>query len=454
MEISERQIHLIDLVKKYLIKLSKSDIDLTKSSQCYFPLWAETPGQARLKFWDKGWSYAIKFLYINLKYILAIATHTKYVEIENNNQKNKAKTLIITWAFKSCFQSDGSFNDKYFAENSKNLKDSRWILISADDYVPGVLKDNIKIIKIKRGYFKYNFFSFLKVLIKIFFKYKFSLKKIFHYLSSQSYFANQMSTIVKKELEKNDFHTILMPYECQPFQHSVYSEAKKYDKKILTLGYMHSMPTPLPCEYIFRYGAPDFLYLHGSSQMDIFKSKLNWPENKLKLIKSLRFRVENKKSFSKKIFLPLSIQKENILIDSFKNFLSNSPLKSFQKLEVMNHPAMLDSKKHIFLKTEIEKLMEIYKDKFSDESTNENDAIFFGVSGGIFEALEKGNKVIHICSNPLFESYNETIWTNLKIKKINNFVFQYDLISKGQYINFGNKEDSITKVLVNLTKIA
>ena len=120
----------------------------------------------------------------------------------------------------------------------------------------------------------------------------------------------------------------------------------------------------------------------------------------------------------------------------------------------MNHPAMLDSKKHIFLKTEIEKLMEIYKDKFSDESTNENDAIFFGVSGGIFEALEKGNKVIHICSNPLFESYNETIWTNLKIKKINNFVFQYDLISKGQYINFGNKEDSITKVLVNLTKIA
>ncbi len=65
MEISERQIHLIDLVKKYLIKLSKSDIDLSKSSQCYFPLWAETPGQARLKFWDKGWSYAIKFLYIN-----------------------------------------------------------------------------------------------------------------------------------------------------------------------------------------------------------------------------------------------------------------------------------------------------------------------------------------------------------------------------------------------------
>ncbi len=453
MEISERQIHLIDLVKKYISNLNKSDIDITKSSQCYFPLWSESPGQARLKFWDKGWIYAIKLLYVNLKYILAIASHTKYDEIENYNQKNKAKTLIITWAFKNCFQPDGSYNDRYFGENSQNLKNSRWILISMDDYVPNILKDNIKILKIKKGYFKYNFFSFFKILISILLECKFSSKKIFHYLSSYSYFANQMSLIIKKELKKNNFDIVLMPYEGQPFQHTVYSEAKKYNKKILTAGYMHSMPTPLPCEYIFRYGAPDFLYLHGSSQVDIFKSKLNWPENKLILIKSLRFRNENKRSFSSKIFLPLTIQRKNILIDSFKNFLSNCPSKNFQMLEVMNHPAMFNSEKHIFLKTQIEKLMENYKDKFSHDSKNIKDTIFFGVSAGIFEALEKGNKVIHICSNPLFESFNEKIWTNLKIKKISDFIFQYDLISKGQYINFGNKDESIASILENLTKI-
>ena len=46
----------------------------------------------------------------------------------------------------------------------------------------------------------------------------------------------------------------------------------------------------------------------------------------------------------------------------------------------MNHPAMLNSEKHIFLKTQIEKLMENYKDKFSHDSRDIKDTIFFGVS--------------------------------------------------------------------------
>ena len=453
MGISEKQIHLINLVKKYLNNLKNSEIDQSKSSQCYFPLWDENPGQARVKLWDRGWIYSFKYFYINLKYILAIASHAEYEEIENNKQKNKAKILVISWAFKNGFQSDGSYNDKYFNENTESLKDSLWLLISMDDYVPNNLKDNLRVLKLKKGYFKYNFFSFFKILINTFIKYNFSFKKVFHYLSSHTYFANQISQVLKRELKKNIFNTVLMPYEGQPFQHTVYSEAKKHNNKMLTLGYMHSMPTPLPCEHIFREGAPDFLYLHGSSQVEIFKSKLNWPENRLRLIKSLRFRVENKKSFSNKIFLPLTLQKTNILIDLFKNFLSSCPTKNFQNLEVMNHPIMLNSAKHVFLKKNLEKLMQNYKDKFSLDSENTKTTIFFGVSGGIFEALERGNEVIHICSNPLFESFNKEIWVNLKIEKINDFIFQYNLESKKQYINFGNKDDSIANVLETLTKI-
>ena len=101
MSISEKQIHLINLVKKYLNNLKNSEIDLSKSSQCYFPLWDENPGQARVKLWDRGWVYSFKYFYINLKYILAIASHAEYEEIENNKQKNKAKILVISWAFKN-----------------------------------------------------------------------------------------------------------------------------------------------------------------------------------------------------------------------------------------------------------------------------------------------------------------------------------------------------------------
>jgi hypothetical protein len=65
-------------------------------------------------------------------------------------------------------------------------------------------------------------------------------------------------------------------------------------------------------------------------------------------------------------------------------------------------------------------------------------SIFFGVTAAIFEALEKGNEVIQICSDPVFESLSEKIWPNLKIKKLNNFAFHYNLVTRGKYINFSS----------------
>ena len=141
-----------------------------------------------------------------------------------------------------------------------------------------------------------------------------------------------------------------MPYEGQPFQQMVFSEAKKLNEKILTLGYIHSMLTPFPGEHIYRPGSPDKLYVHGSSQIEILKSKLNWPENKLFLINSLRFQMNDKKSLSNKIFLPRIILDKKILVNAFRDLVINSPTASFTKLDVRNHPAMFNSKKHLSLK--------------------------------------------------------------------------------------------------------
>ena len=450
MNIGDKQIHAIDNVKKYLNNLKNSDIDLSRSSQCFFFTGGETPGQARLEFWRKGWIYLLKFWYTNLKSILAIASHTKYIELGNDKVLDNAKILVVSWAFKNSFQSDGSFYDKYFNENSKDLQNSYWVLISMDNYVPTNLNNNLKVLKQKKGFFKYNFVSFFKILISIIFECKFSIKKIFHYLSFSTYFAKQMSLIIKKELKKNNFNMVLMPYEAQPFQHTIFSEAKRYNKKILTVGYIHSMLTPLPCEFIFRHGAPDLLCVHGVSQIEILKSRLNWPENRLLLIKSLRFRIENNRSLSGKIFLPLTIVNKKRLIKAFKNLLINCSPNSFIKLEVMNHPAVLNSEKHISLKTEIENLMKIYKDKFSNTSLNNKTAIYFGVTTSIFVALEKGIKVIHICADPVFESLSKEIWPNLEIKKLNDFVFQYNLISKRKYIDFGNKNITLNQTVKTL----
>ena len=92
----DKKNHVIDTVKNYIKSVQNSGIDTSKSSQCYYALWAETPGRARLKYWYKGWLYLFKFLYVNFKNIIAIAAHTKLIEIGKDKEFNEAKILVVT----------------------------------------------------------------------------------------------------------------------------------------------------------------------------------------------------------------------------------------------------------------------------------------------------------------------------------------------------------------------
>ena len=376
MNIGDKQIQLIDYAKFFLKSFESSSIKPSLSSLCYLMSYDETPGYAKLKFWRNGWSFSLKFCYIILKNILAIASHAKYIEFSNQNSFQKYDIMVISWAFKINFQTDGSFNDRYFKENSKDLPNSHLILISMDGYIPSNLNSNIPIIKKKEGIFKYDFFSFIKILIKIIIDCRFSPRKIFHYLSFPSYFANIISLTVKKELKKNNYKAILLPYEGKPFQHTAFLEAKKFDKKTITIGYLHSLLTACPCEHVYRPGAPDLLLVHGEALIEILKTRLNWPKEKLRLIQSFRFRLDENRTLSKKIFLPSIIFNKKILINAFKKLLINSPKNSFPKFDIENHPAMLNSKKHLNFIRELEEIMYHYKKCFSDNPSKKNISIF------------------------------------------------------------------------------
>ena len=95
-------------------------------------------------------------------------------------------------------------------------------------------------------------------------------------------------------------------------------------------------------------------------------------------------------------------------------------------------------------------MMDMYNDRFSKIPKNENIAIFFGVTAAIFEALETGTNVIHICSDPVFDSHSEKIWPNLKVEQMSKNVFRYKLISRGKYIVFGDKKNILNQILKKL----
>ena len=47
----------------------------------------------------------------------------------------------------------------------------------------------------------------------------------------------------------------------------------------------------------------------------------------------------------------------------------------------------------------------------------------------------------------LFDSYNEKIWTNLKVQRLSEHTFRYSLILPGKYIFVGNRNRTLHQTI-------
>ena len=70
---------------------------------------------------------------------------------------------------------------------------------------------------------------------------------------------------------------------------------------------------------------------------------------------------------------------------------------------------MFNSKKHLNLSKKLNYFLMKEKKFFRSSSKNKNISIFLGSTASVIEALERNLKVIHICSNILFEKFNNFI---------------------------------------------
>ena len=80
-------------------------------------------------------------------------------------------------------------------------------------------------------------------------------------------------------------------------------------------------------------------------------------------------------------------------------------------------------------------------------------SIFIGSTTGVIVALEKGLKILHICFDPIFDSYSEFFWPNLKVKKLTNNSFIYSLKEKGTFIKFWEGKKTIDNFYNNFDKL-
>ena len=445
-EIWKKQIGIITYVKKYLDLCKQSNIDIANSSFCYFAHFGFFSGSAKLRLKLYGLKYIFNYIKIILFNILAISKLSNYFISKHNIEKKVFKNLIISNASKNNFKKDGSYFDPYFQTNSRKTPSTLWFLNCFDNYVPNKFDKNIIIFARSKSLFNYSILFFISTFLRVLLRSQFSLKKIIHEFSVPSQFSNIISEKILSVVTNGKFKNVINAYEAQPFQNTVFKKIKKIDKKIKTIGYWHTALAPISTSTIFKSGAPDLLLISGKYSKFFLCKYLNWPSKKIQVVPSFRYNKKNILKMGGYIYLPFNIFGRKKIILEFENFLKKSRVRSINKLIIKDHPfatLTYERKKTI---EELKNLIVIYKTRF-DSNKKKNLSIFIGATSSVIVALESNIETVHICEEPVFESYSSKLWKTLKVKQISSNTFIYKQKVKNSLIKFGLNDNMLQKYI-------
>ena len=442
--IFDNQLKTINLCRDYLRYSEKKKISIDTSPVCFFTIWAETIGKIKLLQLLK--SLALKNIFTIFKNFIFIGKNHDLTLITNGNQNfNEKFNVIVSYSQKENFDLNGNFYDSYFNISSKNLKNTYWFLISLDNKIPKKVKKNILIFKKKQNK-SYSLLFFFKIILKIFIRYRFSLKKFFHYCWVDYNLAEIISEKFTNFFKNKKINNVLLNYEGIPFQNYLLKSIKKINPKIQTLGYLHCAPWPVQTDLFYKKQKLDKFIVSGNDQKKILTQFFDWNNKKIFVVPSLRFRKTKEKQFSGNIFVPYDLTKGNNYIQRFDTFLKNSAKKSLNFFKVRIHPLKKNSNVHKQLAEELKKIIKLRKNKFS--SKRKNQSIFLGSATGVcIQALEEGNEIIHFPENHYLDTFSDKIWTNINVSKVDKYIYKYNLIKNGQVFITNNRKDNFKKFI-------
>ena len=440
--ISNKQKKIL-LFVKYYVKNSQHKVNVANSAICYFHNYGNFISSSYLKLKFYGIKYFAKFTKNLIQNFYSVIKTENYICIKKNTSK-VFKNLIISHVSKDDFLKDGSYFDKYFSLNSKKFKNSLFFLNSIDGFCPKNLSSNLIVYKKEKSNLSYlgliiNFFRYL-------FTKNFSLRSTLHEFNFLSQFSLKIFPHLMKTVYDNNFKKIILFYESQPYQNNFINELKKKKNKVKTIGFYHSGLLPLHTSLVFREGAPDKLLISGGFQKKYCEKYLGWPKNRVFNVSSFRYSKKSVINQKNVIFLPYAISRSDTILNSLEVLFKKSKKKTLPILSIKNHPATLNSKKHLLLIKNIKDIIKRNKEKFSNRSKNVS--IFIGSTTSIILALEQKKEVIHICEDPIFDSFNSKIWKNLVITRLDNFVFKYRLKQNKRILNIQkNNKNKIRQYL-------
>lgn len=388
-----------------------------------------------MNYWiNKKFLFLVKGFFLDVFSLLSL--HDFRIKVFNDNH-NKHKKVLITWANHNSFDKYGIIRDKYFNElyGKKNIE---WVLVSDSFIKPRIIKNS----KNKLIYFYQKrknivfriFFLFRVVLVNLFFFFK-KNNIIFIFNNNFKYiFANLFLKKIKHYLNFNN-KIIYMPYEGQPFQKSLIKYIKNNFKNFKIIGYVHSFPS-LPTHLLKSFDSPNKLIVNCHDQKNSLLNYLGWQKKEICLKKSTRFFGEKK--ITPNIYFPIDIYSYKKIISKFNFLINNIFLDySFVNLNVILHPHSSNNKIQINLKNKI--LIMINSTKNRNKKLY-NKVIVIGSSSSVIEALMYNYEVIHIVENEELEIYSNLFWKNIKLDFISQDIIHYKSINKKKFFFKKNKE--------------
>ncbi len=402
-------------------------------------------GNIRLKAY-LGLTSKIKYIYSIIKAILILGFVDKYFLFNKNKFKLKSKAVLFSWCKLDDFNKDGSFNDRYFRVNSKKTRMLTFFLISIDNKLPKTLDKNILIFSQISSRRNFNILRPIVFFIRHVMTFKSFYKKFYMFWNIDTIFSKELISIMRENrfLYQNDKY--FLPYEAQNWQHAIYQEIKNEKQTAEVIGYLHSLPNALPTEYLYRYGAPDKIVVHGAGIKSLLINYLKWPKKRIDIQKSTRYLVSDKLEFNRKIFLPHSFSNHKIYLIKLEKFFKSCRKNSIPLLIVRNHPAPSSPKKSLQFENEINELIKKYMNIF-DINSNVKLTVMIGATAAVVEGLERGCNIIHISNDEVFEVMEQNLWEGIKIKKIGEGIYEYKLFKKSYYIKLGIKNSLLKEYI-------
>ena len=415
------------LVKFYSIKSKSKNLNLIRNTLSYPCTWYDNLGYYKiLNHLNKS---SIKFYFSFIKEILLISNLHNYEEIiiEKNIKKNY-KNLALSWS-NSFSSKNYTYKDSYLPKIGNCIN---FILNVGPSYKN---KNNLKntIIFQKKNQ-NLNYIFLTKKIFSILINFRFNFKDSLLKLNWSHLFSGMIYNKIHKLIKEKKIQNLYLPYEAQPFQKYLIIMLRKKFPHIKIIGYLNAIQ-PFPIHLYNKNIIPDLSYSMSRTQIYQLTKIFKWRKEKIRLTKSNRFRIKNRKKYLNKFILPYYISNKSKLLSQIDYLLQILPDRIFIKPSILPHPVgKTDNKYKDFLR-EMKILIDKYDTKFRSKS-KKNFAVVIGSTTTVLECLEHHLTVYHVTPVPVLEALDPLFWPKVKINSLDNGIFLYSYYLKKKLINY------------------